>query len=169
MDILSHGLWGGIALGRKNKKSFWTAFSFGMLPDLFAFGLPISHLLFSMITGGEADFIRGPEDGYANIPSYVFSLYDISHSLVVFTFVFLLVWMIRKKPLWEMGAWGLHIVMDIFSHSDAFFPTPFLWPVSDFYFNGMSWGQPTIFFPNIILLTAAYSYWWYRHRKISVS
>lgn len=165
MDILSHGLWGAATVGRKSKKSFWTAFSFGMLPDVFAFGIPVSHLLFSMITGGEAEFMRGPEDGYANIPAYVFQLYSISHSLVIFTAVFLLVWAIRKKPIWEMSAWGLHIVMDIFTHSDAFFPTPFLWPVSDFYVNGMSWGEPLIFIPNMAILILVYGYWWHLRRK----
>jgi len=165
MDILSHGLYGGITLGRKSKRSFWTAFFYGIFPDAFAFGLPISHLLFSMITGGEADFIRGPEDGYRNIPTYVFSLYDISHSLVIFTAMFLLVSAIRRRPPWEMLAWGLHIVMDIFTHSDRFFPTPFLWPLSDFYVNGISWGSPAIFIPNVTLLAIAYGYWWYTRRK----
>ncbi len=165
MDILSHGLWGAATLGRKNKKSFWTAFLFGIFPDAFAFGLPISHLFFSMLSGQTADFIRTPNEGYANIPSYVFTLYDISHSLVIFTVLFLLVWAIRKRPLWEMLAWGLHIVMDIFTHSDIFFPTPFLWPISSFHVNGYSWGHPVIFFPNITLLAILYGFWWYQHRK----
>ena len=167
MDILSHGLYGGVALGRKNKKSFWTAFMFGVFPDAFAFGLPMSHLLLSLLVGEQAEFIRGPEGGYANIPQYVFTLYDISHSLVIFTVAFLLVCAIRRKPLWEMSAWGLHVVMDIFTHSDQFFPTPFLWPFSDFYVNGISWGQPIIFFPNVTLLALAYAYWWYRRRKVT--
>jgi len=165
MDIFSHGLYGGAVFGRKSKKSFWTAFLFGIFPDVFAFGLPISHLLFSLLVGGQADFIRGPEDGYANIPSYVFTLYDISHSFVIFIALFFLVWVIRKKPLLVMLAWGLHIVMDIFTHSDAFFPTPFLWPLSDYYFSGIGWGQPVIFFPNVTVLALLYSYWWYRNRK----
>ena len=165
MDILSHGLWGGVSVGRKSKKSFWTAFTFGVFPDAFAFGLPISHLLFSMITGGPADFMRGPEDGYANIPSYVFSLYNISHSLVIFLSIFLIVWAIRKKPMWEMGAWGFHVLLDIFTHSDKFFPTPFLWPLSSYTFDGISWGQPMIFFPNVVLLALLYSSWWYIRRK----
>lgn len=167
MDIFSHGLYGGVAFGRKSKKGFWTAFLFGIFPDAFAFGLPMSHLLLSLLAGGEAEFIREPEGGYANIPQYVFTLYDISHSLVIFTAIFLLVWAIRKRPLLEMGAWGLHIVMDIFTHSDAFFPTPFLWPFSDFTFNGISWGQPSIFIPNVTLLVIAYGYWWYRRGKTS--
>jgi len=43
---------GGVAVGRKSKKSFWTAFAFGVFPDVFAFGLPFSHLLFSILNGG---------------------------------------------------------------------------------------------------------------------
>lgn len=39
MDIISHGLWGGIAFGRKNKKDFWQSFAFGVMPDLLAFGV----------------------------------------------------------------------------------------------------------------------------------
>lgn len=165
MDIFSHGLWGGVALGRKSKKSFWTAFAFGVFPDAFAFGLPFSHLLLSLFRGGRGEVVIQPGVGNANIPHYVFTLYDISHSLVIFTVAFLLVWAVRKRPKripWEMLAWGLHIVMDIFTHSDKFFPTPFLWPLSDFHVNGISWGHPAIFIPNITLLLLAYGYWWYR-------
>lgn len=165
MDILSHGLWGGVALGRKSKRSFWTAFTFGIFPDAFAFGLPFSHLLFSLLNGGTREIMIRPGVGHADIPEYVYSLYNISHSLVIFTAAFLLVWLFRRKPLWEMCAWGLHITMDIFTHSDDFFPTPFLYPLSDVHVNGISWGHWYIFFPNVILLMIAYGYWRYTHPK----
>ena len=45
MDIISHGLWGSITFGRKNKKSFWTAFLFGLAPDFLAFA-PLFILIF---------------------------------------------------------------------------------------------------------------------------
>lgn len=165
MDILSHGLWGGLAVGRENKKSFWGAFAFGVFPDVFAFGLPFSHLVFSLLSGGAGEVVTEHASGHPNIPAYTYGLYDISHSLVVFLAIFLLVWAVRRKPLWEMSAWGLHIALDIFTHNDKFFPTPFLWPVSDFYVNGIAWGQPLIFFPNVALLAALYAYWWYVRRK----
>ncbi|OGZ12856.1 MAG: hypothetical protein A3C93_03265 [Candidatus Lloydbacteria bacterium RIFCSPHIGHO2_02_FULL_54_17] len=169
MDIFSHGLWGSVTVGRKNKKSFWTAFAFGVFPDLFAFGLPFSHLLFSMLTGDVQGVMVEHGAGHPNIPEYTYGLYNISHSLVIFAAVFLLVWAVRKKPLWETLAWGLHIALDIFTHNDKFFPTPFLWPISDFYVNGISWGQPIIFFPNVALLVGFYAYWWYRRHKNPVS
>lgn len=165
MDILSHGLYGGVLLGRKTKRSYWTAFFFGVFPDLFAFGLPILLLLVSFLSGEHAEFIRGPESGYENIPSYVFSLYDISHSIIVFTGVFFLVWVMRGKPFLEMLAWPLHIVVDIFTHGDKFFPTPFLWPISDFHVNGHAWSDPRIFVPNVILLIVFYSWWYWKRRQ----
>ena len=32
MDIVSHGLWGALAFGRKNRRSFWLAFGIGLAP-----------------------------------------------------------------------------------------------------------------------------------------
>jgi hypothetical protein len=39
MDILSHGLWGAIAFGRRDRPSFWLAFLLGLAPDLLSFGI----------------------------------------------------------------------------------------------------------------------------------
>jgi len=163
MDIISHGLWGGIALGRGGKRSFWTAFFFGVAPDFFAFGPMFAN---GILVHG-LDFLgnlgRRPDPSL--IPAYVHSIYNVTHSLVVFAAAFTIVWVIRKKPLLEMGAWGLHVAMDIFTHSDAFFPTPFLWPVSDAHFDGIPWGTPIIYFPNLFLLAALYAWFFFARRR----
>jgi len=163
MDILSHGLWGGIALGRASRRSFWTAFAIGTAPDLFSFGLVFAN---GLLAHG-LDFFDGlghPPDP-ALIPAYVHSLYNATHSLVVFAAVFALVWWLRGKPMWELGAWGLHIAVDIFTHSEEFFPTPFLWPVSDVRVDGMPWSDPRIFFSNVLLLAVLYAGYYLRRRK----
>jgi membrane-bound metal-dependent hydrolase YbcI (DUF457 family) len=163
MDTLSHGLWGGIALGRASRRSFWTAFGFGIAPDLFSFGLVFAN---GLLTHG-LDFFNGlghPPDP-ALIPAYVHQLYNATHSLVVFAVVFALVWLWRGQPMLELGAWGLHIVVDIFTHSEAFFPTPFLWPLSEARVNGLPWSDPRIFFSNVVLLAALYGWFYYRRRK----
>lgn len=163
MDIVSHGLWGGLALGRASRRSFWTAFGFGTLPDLFSFGLVFANGL--RVHG--LDFFNGlghPPDPTL-IPAYVYSLYNATHSLVVFAFVFGLVWLGRGKPLMELGAWGLHIAVDIFTHSEAFFPTPFLWPLSDLRVDGVPWSDPRIFFSNVLLLAALYAWFFLRRKK----
>lgn len=166
MDIFSHGLWGGVAFGRKSRLSFWTAFLFGVLPDFLAFGPLFIWLIIEWVFLGGSTSHPEPGNGYANIPHYVFSVYNVTHSLIMFLSAFLLVWVIRKKPMWEMSAWGFHVLLDIFTHDKLFFPTPFLWPISDYNFSGVSWGHPIIFFPNVILLTCLYTFWWYKRRKM---
>ena len=153
MDIISHGLWGGLVAGRKSKKIFWTAFAIGLAPDLFSFGILFGARILGLASG--PDWGNGPPDP-ASIPQFVDVLYNITHSLVIFALVFGLVWFIRKKPFIPLFAWAIHILVDIFTHSTAFFPTPFLWPVSDFVINGMNWGQPIIFFPNLALLAVGF-------------
>jgi hypothetical protein len=158
MDILSHGLWGGVSVGRKSRRSYWWAFFFGVAPDLFSFGI----FFLQRLWGHGFEF--GRPDG-VSIPTYVYELYDVTHSLVTFTVVFTFVWLFMRRPQWVMLAWPLHIVMDIFTHGDAFFPTPFLWPISDYYFNGISWANPYIFFPNVALVALSYLGWWFWRRR----
>jgi hypothetical protein len=160
MDIFSHALYGGVAFGRKNRKNFWWAFLIGMLPDLLAFG---PFWIMTTLGLAERPNWHGghPAD---SIPQYIYSIYNVTHSLLIFVAVFFLIFLIRKKPFWLLGAWGLHILVDIPSHSFDFFPTPFLWPVSNFKVNGIHWGDPIIFVPNLIILAALYG-WLYLFKK----
>ncbi len=164
MDILSHGLWGGIIWGRKNRKSFWLSFLFGISPDLFSFGIFTFARVLQMEGGG----FGKPE--LASIPNYVHTLYDITHSYIVFSVVFLLVWAILKRPLWEMTAWAFHIFLDMFTHSARFFPTPIVWPFSDTSIDGVPWSEPQIFFTNVFFLVLIYGVFWYRkfrHKSVA--
>lgn len=156
MDVFSHGLWGGVAFGRKNKKNFRTAFGIGMMPDLLAFAWPFIGRLSGAAQA--QNYSHGHPDA-SSIPQYVYHIYSFTHSIIIFLAVFLIVWAVRKKPQWLLGAWGLHILVDIPTHSSEFFPTPFLWPLSNFHVDGINWGNPIIFIPNLILLAIAYSIW----------
>ena len=161
MDIVSHGLWGAIVFGRRTRSSFWSAFVFGIAPDLLSFG--ILTMAATLGLAEQPDFSHGtpPE---SSIPQYVHHLYNVTHSLVVFLVVFLLVWVLVKRPVWELSAWGLHVLMDIPMHSFAFFPTPFLWPLSDWKIDGWQWMTPSIFIPNVILLILLYA-WYFMQKK----
>lgn len=162
MDILSHGLWGGVAFGRKNRRNFFTAFFFGLAPDLFSFGIFMTASLFGI--SDHPELLAGPPDP-SLIPGYVYQLYNVTHSLIIFASVFVIASIWTRKPYWIMGGWGLHIMFDIFTHSEEFFPTPFLYPVSAYYFNGHNWGNPEIFIPNVLALVAVYAYWRYAVKK----
>lgn len=164
MDILSHGLWGGVAAGRQTKKRFWLAFSFGVLPDLLAFA-PV--FLVHLFTNG---FVRPKFATYEPprpdlLPAYVNQVYNYTHSFLIFALVFLLVWLVMRKPFMPLLAWGLHILMDIPTHSTAFFPTPFLFPVSSYVVSGIPWSTPAIFFTNWFAIILTYTYWWRKKLK----
>ena len=161
MDIVSHGLYGAIAFGRKNRRSFWLSFFLGVSPDLFSFGTYFIATFLGFYP--RLNFSPEPPDP-SLIPAYVGSLYNITHSLIIFLAVFLAVWLIRKKPLWELSAWGLHVLLDIPTHSYSFFPTPFLWPLSGIKIDGWHWGSPWIFIPNVAFLVLLYSWFFIKKR-----
>lgn len=165
MDIISHGLYGGVAFGRKSTKDYIIAFFFGIAPDLFSFGL----FFLAMVAGVSARAGRmGPPDP-STIPAYVHMMYDYTHSFVVYAVFLAILLALGKRALsWLTLGWPLHILVDIPTHGHAFFPTPFLWPLSSYSVDGVPWSNPVIFVPNVIILVTMYSYWfWNRKRRTS--
>jgi len=152
MEILAHTLWTTASARKINKVSekrgkayrmslFWSAF-WGIFPDLFAFTLPFFFSFYKTIIGGDQFISFATRHQVADGFTLSSTLYQYSHSLIIFIAVFLILWAIKKCPPWVMLGWALHIILDIPSHSLAFFPTPFLFPVSDYRFPyGVSWGN----------------------------
>lgn len=162
MDIISHGLWGGIAVGRKSKKSYWLSLFFGVAPDLFSFGI---FFMSTFLGFAERPHFGSEPPDLSLIPAYVGHLYNITHSLVIFALGFFVLWLIFRKPVWESLAWGLHVLLDIPTHTYKFFPTPFLWPISSFKLDGHSWGTPEIFIPDVTLLAVLYIWFFVISRR----
>ncbi|MBI5139393.1 hypothetical protein HZA26_02170 [Candidatus Nomurabacteria bacterium] len=174
MDIFAHTLWANamareandLAL-KKNQstqvdKKFqmhvgWTAF-FGVFPDFFAFTIPFLLRFYFIIVGGNSlsTFFERPRiegEGFQNGFDLAHNLYQYSHSLVIWGFVFIVVWAIYKRPRYELLGWALHILIDIPSHVLAFFPTPFLFPISDYKFPyGIQWSNQWFAIINYSLL-----------------
>lgn len=156
MDFVSHALWGGSAFGRRTRKAFYAAAGISLLPDVMTEGL------FGVLYLVNLGSMPGWDQGHPNIiayPLWARNLYNFTHSLVAFAVGFLLIWAIVKKPVWVVGAWGLHILIDIPTHSLELFPTPFLWPFSDFKVDGVGWHNPIVFGTNVLLLLGIYSLW----------
>lgn len=152
MDILAHTLWANAGArgvnGLRAKKgkppvmhSGWTGF-WGVFPDLFAFALPMALALYRVVIGetsfGALRDHHGPVGGF-DLAAY---LYQYSHSLVIWAIVFVAVWAIYRRPRWELLGWALHILIDIPSHAIGFYPTPFLFPISEYRFPyGIPWSN----------------------------
>lgn len=168
MDIIAHGLWAGAAYKAINKKrrtalKVWWAVWWGVFPDLFAFTIPFVWFVWHLAFGALhlADLPRPHEfeplrPDTRPVFQLAASLYNISHSLVIFFLVFGAAYLLWRRPIWEMGGWFLHILMDIPTHTYKFFPTPFLWPISGREFSGFSWATPWFLILNYSLLLLAY-------------
>lgn len=167
MDILSHGLYGGIAFGRKTRRNYITAFLFGISPDLLAFG-PFFISAFLGFTPMPFGRIEPPSSNF--IPQYVHSIYSVTHSLIIYVVFFAVLWFLGKKSFAKLTfGWPLHILVDMPLHSSDFFPTLFLWPFSNWYIDGIPWSNPYIFFPNVIFLIALYIYWYFQNKEKDIN
>jgi len=100
--------------------------------------------------------ISGPP-ALAILPPYLFHAYNVTHSLVVWAATFFLLWLTTKHPPWLLGAWLLHIVCDIPTHTESYFPTPFLWPLPTPFVDGIPWSTPWLMAVNYATMVLVYS------------
>lgn len=145
MDVISHGLWGWLAFGRQKRSRYAPALVFGMLPDLLAF---VPFFIHARIQGFQ---FTGPPP-LEIVPSWVFLLYNLGHSLIVFGLFYLIVGRYNREVAFCSLAWLLHILVDIPTHAADYFPTRFLYPLNDFVIDGLPWDTPIIWFSNLTLL-----------------
>lgn len=149
MDVFSHGLWGIIAVGHQGTP--WAAAVWGMAPDVIAFGpFIVSNLL-------QRKLPQQRPESHA-VPRWVYTLYNCTHSLVIYGIIFAgLIGKGKTQTAYLSLAWLLHILVDIPTHSRAYFPTRFLYPLSDICFNGIPWSHPRVMLLNFLLLFIAYA------------
>lgn len=180
MDVFAHGLWGSAAfsaINTKIKKPLnvrWAAL-FSIFPDFFAF-TPMFVWMFWSFASGSLSFADMPHPDDVEPAQrdtlFIFrvtaQLYQFTHSIIIFFIVFAIVHLLLRRPVWEMGAWLLHIFIDIPTHSYEFYPTPFLWPFSGVMVDGISWGVPWFMIVNYASLAIVYFLLFYRKKKRQV-
>ena len=148
MDTLAHGLIGallcsrtGLPGGRRGAVdsrgrrlladwTFWTALGFGLLPDLASLGIHFG-----------LDLVMGNGIRWRGIPPFVFTLYNVTHSLLgMGVCIGLILWW-KPKLLLPVMAWPVHVFMDVPTHGSGSFVTPLFWPFSKWGFAGWNWWE----------------------------
>lgn len=184
MEIFSHALWsaGLVQLANRHLKvkhkhlrlrpiptALWSIF-----PDLVVFA-PVWIFYIWKLLAGAIDYSGIPRHGDLGLvgTDTIISLsYSMSHSLVVFCVVMILVVAFyrlftgRKARssayLWAMLGWAFHILIDVPSHSYQYSPTPVFWPISEWrFYQGIDWGTPIFLFFNYLLMFLLYLFLWY--------
>ena len=155
MDTISHALWGKGLFGYRKYK--WLPLFFGAIPDLASFGL---YFLYNLIVNPTTIKMGKPE--LSEIPSWVYSLYNVTHSLIIAMLFIFIAYIFKREFCFSMLAWPFHIIIDFFTHSIEYFPTPILWPISNYRFDGIPWSNQYIMIGNIVCIFLVFNY---RRRK----
>lgn len=105
----------------------YAALAFGGIPDLCSFGAFFAQRIF-----------QGRLLDLNDIPAYVELNYTYTHSLVIAVIFGVILFCINRKWCIPYLAWPLHILCDIPTHDISFYATPFLFPLSNYRFDGVS-------------------------------
>ena len=170
MDTFSHGAY-GYAVSHTRRRAVALAGALaGAAPDVLYFvpsriGIAIDHGLAKALSlGGEPGIWRA--DGPPLPPELVeayWRYYVWTHSLVVLAAACAAWWAVaprQREWLWLAAPYALHILMDVPTHER--YETRPLYPLSDWHVAGLSWGDPRIFIPNLVVL--AVTFLWIRRR-----
>ena len=165
MDILAHTLWAGAGvalLSRRRSVAPRVAVAtmvLAALPDVFQM-VPV--LLWRMLGGGSFEAVRAFAMAIPGqepvLPPLVLLVSHTSHctvhSALVAGLVTLLAW--RFKPMWliPLLGWWSHIVIDVFTHSADYYPSPVFYPFTDWGFDGIAWNTPWFMVVNYLALGA---------------
>jgi len=155
MDYAAHGFWSYIIFNWIPKPLY--AVLFGLMPDT------LSWFIYAVYRIATKGYFGKPV--LAEIPGWAFTLYDISHSLVVASAIILLIFIVLRRVPVYVFAWPIAITMDVFTHSRKFLPTPFLWPISEWRFPGISWGTRWFMALNYAAITAALIFIIFKRRR----
>lgn len=166
MDTLSHAGWGYV-VSRHKGMAWWGALA-GAMPDLLFF---IPSRIEMLVERGWAGLFIGNEpgiwraDGPPLPPEFVeayWRYYVWSHSLVMLAAVTGALALTRfRRWCWLAVPYALHILLDLPTH-ERYEGRPF-YPLWDWHFIGVSWGDPRILIPNFIALALAL--WWVNRRQ----
>jgi len=167
MEILAHALWAGTGtiLARRHwsisPRTAALTVAMAVMPDIphlipvvgwsvFGDGSAASVLDYAIAVAGQLP--AAPKD----VDSWSHNLHCVVHSAVVAGAItsMSLFW---KRGFWiPLAGWWSHIVIDVFTHSIDYFPSPVLYPFTREGFDGIAWNTPWFLLVNYGVLAATY-------------
>ena len=166
MDIVAHSLWVGlgvVAAARRwpvSASQARAAVALAALPDV---GHLIPIALWGLVGDGTWDALRGYAFATpgaepwlpAGVQAWSHTLHCVMHSAIVAAVVTAIAWFRWRWILVPLAGWWAHIVIDVFTHSSAYYPSPVLYPITDRGFDGIAWPTPWFMVLNYAALAVA--------------
>src|SRR5688572_20932926 len=172
MDIVAHGLWAALGVAcvqRQRRVSSGSAVAvvvLAALPDvaqlaplvvIAAFGDETWQVLWTYANARPGlEPALPPRVGWL-----VHHLHCLMHSAVVAGVVTLALLAVTRRFWWPLLGWWSHIVIDVFTHSADFYPSPVLYPFTQRGFDGVAWNTPAFMVANYAVLAAATAWLWF--------
>jgi hypothetical protein len=175
MDIVAHGLWAGAAVlvlapqRRPSPRLLGATVALAVLPDL-GHMLPVTGWAIATLSAPDwwqyVTALPGQEPPMPHaVQQWAHHLHCILHSAVVAGVVTAAVWAWRRALCWPLLAWWSHILIDVFTHSAEFFPSPVFYPLTYWGFDGVAWNQPMFQAVNYLTLAVVWGgLFWHRRR-----
>jgi hypothetical protein len=177
MDIVAHTLWAGVGVAllrrRRPVPALTVATTMGMaaLPDV----MHLLPIVFWWVFGdgtwavvrAYASALPGQEPTLPPLVGLLsHHLHCVMHSAVVAGVVTLISWAVLRSLWIPLLGWWLHIVIDVFTHSADFYPSPVLYPFTQRGFDGVAWNLPWMLALNYATLGVA-AWWVLRSSKVA--
>jgi hypothetical protein len=163
MDILAHGLWVGVGAAwvhrqrRLDRRTTGLAVALAVVPDL-AQLLPLVYsALFSAdgwaVVLAYANALPGYEPSMSPIvTSLTHHLHCVMHSALVAGVATAVSWILLQRFWVPLLGWWSHILIDVFTHSADFYPSPVFYPVTYWGFDGLAWNTPWFMVANYMTI-----------------
>lgn len=153
MDIVAHMLWAGAAtvlVARRRPlscRSVAATLLLAGLPDVLQFIPVLAWVVFGDGAASAllalATALPGREPALPDTVALVsHHLHCMAHSAFVAGAVTAAAWIVLRRPWLPLLGWWSHIVIDVLTHSTAFYPSPVLYPLSYRGFDGIAWNEP---------------------------
>ena len=89
-------------------------------------------------------------------------LHCVAHSAIIAGAVTLLLWALRRSLWIPLLGWWSHIVIDVFTHSADYYPSPVLYPITERGFDGLAWNTRWFMMLNYAALGLTGLWLWFK-------
>ena len=92
-------------------------------------------------------------------------LHCVAHSAIIAAAVTLFVLAVRLSLWITLLGWWSHIVIDVFTHSADYYPSPVLYPITERGFDGLAWNTPWFMLVNYAALCLTGLWLWFSRKS----